>query len=108
MLSVQDITNKWADWCIRAVRMDPTGHHIETVLARTDNGSSLGKDEYITRAAVVRAIEGGTRFCTIYQRSDGKWVLGAHVEVITIYGSKYLRTDADRTTADNLGQLPRF
>lgn len=98
---------KWADLCITAVRYDPRHQHIDRVRARPDLGEQLGTQEEFTRAQVVEAIANGLNVITAYSK-DGKWQRGAPVEVVVIDGVKYLRTDANRVKADNLGELPEF
>jgi hypothetical protein len=52
----------------------------------------------------------GTAFATIYEdpSDTSKWNYGAEVRVVTIDGTRFIRTDADSTKADDLGSLPRF
>ena len=40
--------------------------------------------------------------------NNGQWVNGAKVEIISVNGGKYLRTDRNNTPKDNLGSLPEF
>ncbi len=61
------------------------------------------------RSSVVNLLDADKTFATITKDStNSKWVQGANVEVITVDGEKYIRTDRDKTKKDNLGQLPRF
>jgi len=46
-------------------------------------------------------------FCTITKGGDGQWRKGARVNIVTVMGVRYLRTDADYTESDNLGALPK-
>lgn len=60
----------------------------------------------VKRSAVVSDIEGnGAVYETIYKR-NGKWQRGAQIKVIVVNGTKYLRTDANNTAADNLDEIP--
>ncbi len=98
--------NKWADYLISRVTLNARGTHIETVTVHQDLGSTVGAGTVWTRAAVVTAIERGYTFATIYKDAAGTWRYGAKVEVVVIRGEKFIRTDRDYTTADNLGSLP--
>jgi len=100
------MATKWADYIITAVRFNSAGTHIEAVEIRVDNGDTAGPPSNASRAQVVAALEDGTTFCTATKGSDGKWHKGAAAKVITIDGQKYIRTKADRTTKDNLDDLP--
>ena len=99
---------KWADYLISAVRYNPAGTHIDEVLAHEDRGETVGSGISANRAEVVRALEIGTTFMTIFMGPDSRWIKGASVGTVTIEGEKYIRTDADRTKKDNLDRLPQF
>ena len=101
---------KWAEYLISAVRYNAAGTHIDKVRCHLDNVDSIGAPADKTRVTVVGLLDGGTTFATIYKdRIDSsKWNYGADVRVVTIDGTKFIRTDADKTKRDNLGDLPRF
>ena len=99
---------KWADYVIIAVRDSRDPKHIERVRVRQDNGPSLSAPFELTRNQVVSKIEDDHKtFCTAYLK-DGTLHRGTDVHVVTVNGTKYIRTDKDKTEADNLGQLPKF
>ena len=99
---------KWADYGISEVRYDLAENHIVAVMCHEDTGDSIAAGVEITRATVVTRIESGKTFVTIRKNSEGKYVRGEDVRVVEIDGAKYIRTDANKTKADNLGTLPRF
>jgi len=99
---------KWADWLISAVRYDEDHSRIVRVRAHLDKGDTVGRAEEQTRAQVVGRIEDGKTYCTILKRDGGKWRRGEDVHVVTIDGEKFIRTDANRVSRDNLGELPEF
>jgi hypothetical protein len=101
------MAEKWADYLISAVRYNAAETHIEKVRVHVDNGDSVGPASDWTRAEVIARLEAGYTFVTIFKQ-DGKWQKGAEVRVVTIHDEKFIRTDADRTKEDNLGNLPRF
>jgi hypothetical protein len=102
------MTAAWADYLISKVQYNEQDTHIVKVLAHPDNGDTVGTGSEVTRQRVVSLLDGGSTFATIYVGDAGKWLRGADVRVVTIEGVKYIRTDADATKEDNLGQLPRF
>ena len=57
-----------------------------------------------SRATCVREIESGT----VYRTSPPNNVRGADIHVVEVNNTKYLRTDKNKTEADNLGELPVF
>jgi len=99
---------RWADYLISAVRYNAAETHIEEVRVHDDLGDTVGPPLMIKRTTVVERLEGGYTFVTIVKSSDGSWRKGARVRVVTVRGTKFIRTDADRTAEDNLGNLPRF
>ena len=99
---------KWADFGISHVRYDDEEIHIVRVKVGQDKGETLGPAEEWSRQQVVSAIEQGKTFVTILKGSDGKWQKGQDVHIITVNKVKYIRTDQNRETSDNLENLPEF
>lgn len=101
------MADKWADYLISAVRYNTAGTHIEELRVHKDKGDSVGAAATEKRSTVVSQLEAGYTFVTITE-GEGKWKRGAKVGLVTVNGTKYIRTDADATEKDNLGNLPRF
>jgi len=99
---------KWADFGISEVRYSDEGDHITKVKVHEDKGEKLGFSEEWTRSQVVSAINSGEEFITVVKNSENKWIKGEKVHIIKIDGSKYLRTDRNNRSSDNLGDLPEF
>jgi len=99
---------KWADYAISDVRYDDDHTHIVKVKVRKDKGDKFGPAEEWARKDVVSSIEGGTTFVTILKGSDGGWQKGQDVDIVTVKGVKYIRTDQNREESDNLENLPEF
>lgn len=99
--------SKWADYLISAVRFNEAETHIVKVKVHVDNGDTVGASSEMTRQDVISKIDEGITFATIYD-NNGKWKLGAKVKTVTINGTRYIKTYADSTTADNLDDLPTF
>jgi Protein of unknown function (DUF3892) len=103
-----DMADKWADYLISAVRYNSAETHIDEVEVREDKGENAGLPSTWERSNVVSSLEGNYTFMTIVENSNGRWDPGADVGIVTVGGTKYIRTDADATAADNLGELPGF
>jgi len=99
---------KWADYGISEVRYNSEHTHIDKVKVHEDKGESIGSGEEWFRTKVVSALERDTTFVTILKKKDGTWRKGQEVHVVTIHGVKYIRTDKNQTTTDNLEDLPEF
>lgn len=102
------MVDKWADYLISAVRSNAAGTHIDAVKLHEDKGDRVGSAVEKTRQQIVTLLEGNTTISTIFKGPDDKWRRGADVRIVTIEGTNYIRTDADKIKADNLGNLPRF
>lgn len=68
----------------------------------------MGAATIWTKDQVVTYINGGQSFKTIYMKADGQWHIGEDVRVVVIDGESFLRTDANKIKADNLGELPEL
>lgn len=99
---------KWADYGIEEKRMDSTNSHIEKVKVRPDNGDTLGQISIWKREKIVSKLEDGTTFVTILKNDKGNYNKGENVEIVSVKGKKYIRTDKNDTEKDNLGELPDF
>lgn len=99
---------KWADYCISAVRYSDAPRHIIRAKVHEDKGDTIGEAEEWTRLEIVKKIENGRTFVTIFKTENGKWRKGEDVHVIEIRGKKYIRTDKNEIEEDNLGSLPEF
>jgi hypothetical protein len=73
-----------------------------------DNGNSFGALQEWSREQVVSQIEFWRRTFVTATKGGSGWKKGEDVRVIVIGGIKYIRTDNNRTPADNLGNLPEF
>lgn len=102
------MVDKWADHLVSQVQYNSAETHIVKVMSHVDNGVSVGSGSEVTRQAVVADLDNGVTYMTITRGSDGKWNKGAEIKPVTIDGVKYIKTVADNTKKDNLGDLPRF
>jgi len=98
---------KWADYGIFRVKYNKEHTAIVEVEVKPDLGEQFGALQKMSRATVVRAIEQGTSFVTVYHR-DGKYVQGEAVFPVAVNGVKYLRTTNNPIKEDNLGELPEY
>lgn len=99
---------KWADYYISAVRFNVAHTHIDRVRVFHDDDGKLGAQTVETRVDVIFAIRDGKTFVTIFKNADGKWEKGQSVFIVKIEGNEYIKTVADKTTVDNLDNLPEF
>jgi Protein of unknown function (DUF3892) len=102
------MASKWADYVVTAVRFNTAGTHIEELRVFEDTGDELTNQTTKTRSSVALQIDNGYTYCTATKGSDGKFVRGADVKVVTIEGEKFLKTKADGRKEDNLDNLPTF
>lgn len=100
--------NKWADFGISHVRYNAEHTHIDKVLARPDNGSSLGPSTEMTRQDVIVAIKADLSFVTITKGTDDNWSKGQPVYIFRVNGTEYIKTVDNGEAKDNLENLPEF
>jgi hypothetical protein len=99
---------KWADYGISKVRYNAGRTHIVRVQVAESLGEKFGTPVEKERADVIAAIENDRTFVTIVKDNDNKWKKGADVGLVMVAGMKYLRTDKNARTTDNLGELPEL
>ena len=102
------IMDKWADYCISAVRYDEERKHIDKVWVHGDNEDGIGCAYECPRSEIIAAIGVWKKFITIIESPDGNWIRGEDVCVVNIGGRKFLRTGSDCLESDSLGSLPEF
>jgi len=98
---------QWANFLISAVRYNSDHTHIIQVQQHVDSDTSVGIGQVVSRQTVVSNIKSRYTYATIYS-NDGKRKLGQRIIIDPVNGIEYIKTLADRTTRDNLGELPEF
>jgi hypothetical protein len=93
---------------ITAVRYSTTNpQHITHVLVHTPTAMSgrLNRGQERTKNQVIADLAYNNYNTALYNYNKGTWTEGAAVSTIEILGVTYLRTLADSTRRDNLGNL---
>ena len=72
--------------------------------------SSTSRAEKITKAEAIRLLEisGNSATTWIWNYKQSKWTVGENVEVVNESSGKYLRSNPNDKTTDNLGHLIDF
>jgi hypothetical protein len=103
------ITNFW----ISEIKYDSTHSHIEEVKVSRfnktyDNFSGINDGLWRTRDNIVKNIQNKKEeFYTIYfDESEKKYKPGKFVNIFSIGGNDYLKTEKNNIQKDNLGDLP--
>jgi hypothetical protein len=99
---------KWADFLISAVRYNDEKTHIERVRVHEDKGDTVGAPVDSVRLTVVSNIKGGYSYMTILKANGNEWKKGEDVRVIRVGNEDFIRTDANETASDNLGDLLEY
>jgi hypothetical protein len=100
--------SKWADFCIKAKRMNNRGTHIDCVKTLPDLGDKFGAEVEKSRAQVVQDLKIGVSYITIVKSPENKWDKGQKVIIDRVNGVDYIKTLPDKSEADNLDNLPNF
>ena len=98
---------KWADYGISHIDMDKDNKHIKTVRIHVHP-----KPEYVdikhydlSRDFVIKRWDENYSIVTIRQIGS-TWINGDEVHVIDTRTGRFIRTDGNQTTTDNLENLP--
>ena len=98
------------DYVLTKVRYD-ADHSRITHVKRAEydsNANQFGTTSDQPRQTIVRSIEGGKEYYTVPPKRDGGYTWGDSVEVFSIDGEKFIRTDGNRVKEDNLENLPEY
>jgi len=96
-----------ADYGITGVKYDSIGKYIEWVKVGKLTGSSFGMREKWLRTKVISEFENGKTFITVLKHGD-RLKKGLEINIVTLNGKKYVRTDNESKTSDNLNDIPEF
>lgn len=97
-----------ADYGIYEVKYDTEHSKIKEVHAyKVENNSTKGSNTF-SRDTVISKIEANDKFFTLIKKFDGNWKIGADVIVYKVDNEKYIKTEANNTKKDNLGELPEY
>lgn len=100
---------RWANFLISFVKYDKQKNLIEEVEVQEDLGFGISNTtDFITRQTLIENIEKKLTYTTIVLEEKGMWKMGQKVELVTLNGQKYLKTNNDDTPRDNLGELREY
>lgn len=93
------------DYWISEVCYNSQKTHIEKVKVHKDG--NISKSDIWSVQLVINYLRKNYNISTMIKK-NGKWIIGAPVEIFNLRGTDYIRTDNDSTAEDNLENLPRF
>lgn len=96
-----------ADYGITGVKYNSIGKYIEWVKVGKFAGSSFGMREKWLRTKLISEFEDGRTFITVLKHGD-RLKKGLNVNIVTVDGKKYIRTDDDNINSDYLKEIPEF
>ena len=96
-----------ADYGITSVKYNSIGKHIEWVKVGKFTESSFGMRENWLRTKVISELEAGKTFITVLKQGD-RLKKGLEINIVTVNGKKYIRTDNMNKAFDNLNDIPEF
>jgi len=103
---------KWADYLVSAVRYTTSQNtkYISHLRLHVDNGDSVGHASVSDRENVVKLLENGVTFSTVYKKDPDNtdWNLGKKIEVYNLNRKKFVKTISNDKEEDNLEELPEF
>jgi len=93
---------------ISGVSYNPEHSHIIAVKAFLVADKKLLDEHSLAREDIVAFIKKGGDVITVTKDAGKAWVHGEEVAVFPVNGTDYIKTVANETEADNLGDLPEF
>lgn len=81
--------------------------HLKVYEVDANGKFTSSKPIQMTRHEAVTEIKQGSKFTTIVQKDEKTWTKGAQLEIIPVE-TDYLKTKKDKSTRDNLENLPTF
>jgi hypothetical protein len=98
------------NYYVSHVRYNSDDTHIQKLKVFEVNASgNFDQNQPIemSRPEAVEKVKAGSKFTTITPSTGTTWLKGAQLEIISVE-TEYLKTKKDRSTRDNLENLPRF
>lgn len=101
---------RWADYLISDVTYSKPSavRRISRLLVHTEEDGRIGAAEIWTRKEIIKEINKGRSFITIYSSKEKSWRKGESVKIVTVEGKSFLRTDETTIEGDDLGSIPEF
>lgn len=98
------------DYVITKVRYDDDHSRITKLRRGTYNSTTnnIGTRSTVSRRKVVDSIEANNQHYTVPPDGSGGYEWGDNIEVFSLGGEKFIRTDGSNIKSDDLGNLPEF
>lgn len=103
------MVKKFADFVIKGVHYDDRGSSksISTANVFIDLGDYFGTGGKVSRESIINFIDAGFSFHTVVLGDEG-WEDGKNVIVEKIEGKRYIKTESNNTTKDNLDGILEY
>lgn len=98
---------KWADYLVSKVLYNQTGDRIDKVIARKNNGDSVGDELEFTRYKLIQHFANGKTFATITKKPTGKWHKLSNVYHLKKHFNDFISIYKN-PTKDDFGNIPFY
>lgn len=98
---------KWADYCISEVHYNSDHSRIISCKVHPDLGDDLGVSSVQIKQQIVNNLLNRVTYITTIKK-DGAYIKGDNVICYLVNNEYFIRTDGNKTTSDNLGELPEY
>ena len=97
---------KWADYLVSAVRYEDEFGPGKILYLKIHqyNGGEIGSGTTWSREEVIRAMQEGKTFITIYKNGTAKWIKGGRISLIKLQLG-YALIDMDNSGRDLIANL---
>ncbi len=97
-----------ADYYIEKVRYTKDHSRIIWVSVREDNSKKLSGAYNMVRERIMKLMHDGKQFMTIFRNDEGKYRKGQRIQLISVKGNEFIRTDPEQADKDKLEDLPEY
>lgn len=92
------------------VRYNSDQSHIDRLRVapvQADKSFNPAALQELSRPQAIDLINKGSKFTTLVKKADKEWLVGAELQILSV-ATDYLKTKNDKSTRDNLENLPTF
>ena len=97
---------KWADYLVSAVRYEDESDSGKILYLKVHqfNGDEIGSGTTWSREEVIRAMQEGNTFITIFNNATAEWIKGGRISLIKLQPG-YALIDMDNSGRDLIANL---
>lgn len=96
----------WAFYLISCAKVDKENKLIVKVGVHKDSEDGFGDMMFQKRDLVISNWKKGKSYMTLILKPNGGFAPGKKINIVTIDGKEYIKTEDDGEPKDNIGDIP--